>query len=157
MAIVAPVTNPTLVSAGSPSSSTSQAAATSSATAAAGEVAYMHGVLVPRPGQPVGGQGGRQAAPDHEPEVAGPGTRDQPRLRGRGEVLDDLHGIDRVLRERPAKRRAQRLEIDRTPDRTLSERGEVGGRDLRCARQESRLVVHRCPTYPVAQGDHFGH
>ncbi len=40
LAIVAPVTNPTLVPSGSPRSSTSQAPATSSATAAAGESAY---------------------------------------------------------------------------------------------------------------------
>ena len=40
LAIVAPVTKPTLVPAGSPSRSISQAPATSSATAAAGERAY---------------------------------------------------------------------------------------------------------------------
>ena len=40
LAIVAPVTNPTLVPAGRPSSSTSQLPATSSATAAAGERTY---------------------------------------------------------------------------------------------------------------------
>ena len=40
LAIVAPVTNPALVPAGSRSSSTSQPAATSSATDAAGEIAY---------------------------------------------------------------------------------------------------------------------
>ena len=41
LAIVAPVTNPTLVPAGRSRSSTSQAAATSSATAAAGDMAYI--------------------------------------------------------------------------------------------------------------------
>ncbi len=41
LAIVAPVTNPTLVPVGSPSSSTNHAPATSSATAAAGEIAYI--------------------------------------------------------------------------------------------------------------------
>jgi hypothetical protein len=40
VAIVAPVTNPTLEPSGSPNSSRSHAAATSSATAAAGEIAY---------------------------------------------------------------------------------------------------------------------
>ena len=130
LAIVAPVTNPTLVPAGRPSSSTSQPPATSSATAAAGEIDVQAGVLVPGAGQPVRRERRRQAAADDEPEVASAGAGDQARLGGCGELLDHRRagrsGLPGVARPSPSVARRGRPE-----DRRVGSRATPGSRS-RC-------------------------
>ena len=129
LAIVAPVTNPTLVPAGRPSSSTSQPAATSSATAAAGEMTYRPAFWSHALVSQSAAERRRQAAADDEPEVARPGARDESRVGGGGEPLDDLERVGRAVGERPAHRRPQRREVDRTADGAGRERCQVVGRD----------------------------
>jgi hypothetical protein len=61
------------------------------------------GVLVPGRGEPVGGQGRRAGAADHEPEVAAAAGRDHARFGGGGQLGHHLAGVQRPLRQRPPR------------------------------------------------------
>ena len=78
------------------------------------------GVLVPRRGEPVGGERGRQRAAGHEAEVAGAGARDETRIGRAREAFDDRCGLARVLGERAAERAAQRSQIGGRTDGALA-------------------------------------
>ena len=81
-------------------------------------------VLVPRRRQPVRGQRRGQRAAGHEAEVARAGGGDDPGLRARDELVDDLLGRDAVVGQLARERRAQLVWVDRRADGAVVERGE---------------------------------
>ena len=100
------------------------------------------GVLVPRRRKPVRRQRGRQGAADHEAEVAPAAHRDEPGLRRRGELLDDLLGGDGFFRQWPAERLAQVVGVDVRKHRPLAETLDVSGREVGGPAQQLARVGH---------------
>src|SRR6185369_16476015 len=103
------------------------------------------GVVVPGAGQPVGRERARQRPSDHEPEVARPGARDQPRIRDRCQVVDDLARGLASPGQRAAHRCHQLIVAGARPDAPRREaveevRGELGG-----LAEEGASVGHREP------------
>ena len=125
-----PVTKPTLAPAGSPSRSISQRAGHLLDDRCRGRHDVQAGVLIPRRGEPFGGDRRRQRAAGHEPEVARTRGGHEAWLGGARERVDDVRRIDRIGRQRAAERRraAPRACVVR-PDRTLGARRDVGARD----------------------------
>ena len=109
-----------------PSRSFSQSPTTSSASAAAGEVEGVVGVLVPARGEQVRAGGGVEGPADDEPEVAGSSRGDQRRL-GRGDQPVE-NGVGRLalVRQRTPESGPRRLEIEAWTDPGLGGVRPVG-------------------------------
>ena len=111
--------------AGRPSRSSIQSPAICSTAAAAGDVAWRTGVLVPGRGQPVGGDRGRQRAADDEAEVARPGGRHEAGLDRAGHGLDDGDRVLPVLGQLTTQCRHDRLGVPTRSHRSVGQRSEV--------------------------------
>ena len=110
------------------------------------------GVLVPGRGQPVGGQGGGQAAADHEPEVARPGRGDQPVVGQLGQLGDDLGGVAGAVGQRPAQPGQQLARARPCRHRPLRQAPHIPGRPGECRLKGS---LGGCPLrgWPLGHGD----
>ncbi len=75
-------------------------------------------VLVPGGRQPIGREGRRHGAADHEAEIAWPAHRDEPRFDPRRQVVDDVAGVGAPLRKRATESPAQIVggQVGRNPD-----------------------------------------
>ena len=105
-------------------------------------------VLVPRRGQPVGGQRGGQRAAGDEAEVAPAGRRRETRLDGRGELVD--HGLrrDAVLGQRRGQRGAQLADGGLRACVALADRGQVSGGEIGGVVQERGIEGSHPSTLP---------
>ncbi len=126
LAICAPLTSPTPAPGGRPSSCLAHPATVSSAAAAAGDIDLQAGVLVPGRRQPVRPDRDGQRAAGDEAEVARAGARDEPRLGGRRERVDDGDGVRALL----GQRAAQPVRLARGADGPLGQRREPRRRQL---------------------------
>ena len=121
-------------------------------------------VLVPRAGQPVGAEGSRQGAADDEAEEPAGAHRHQARLRGGGQLLDDLlrgGGAARAGPHRGAPSRP-RCSPGRRPDGPAPSRasraclsGDVQHRVVRRA-DLALLLAHGPPTLGRLRGSRPG-
>ena len=105
------------------------------------------GVLVPRRGHPVGGERGRQRAAEHEAEPPSAGHAGDAGIRVGHELLEHLARVDRLVLQRTRERCAQRVDVDRREHRTLVERLEVVGRELRGPGEQIARFGHRHQPY----------
>jgi hypothetical protein len=100
--ICVPVTSPIDESGGRLSRSQTHSRTTCSTIEADGPPTYRP-VLVPRAGQPVRSERGRQPAADDEAEIAPARHRDEAGIGGRGQFLDHLRRLERLVLQRHAQ------------------------------------------------------
>ncbi len=115
-------------------------------------------VLVPRRGEPVGGERGGERPADDPAEEAARRHGHQPRLDVPGEQVDHLGGVGRPVRQRTAEAGEDLLgaPLGRDVPRSAGRRATSGrarrhGRGRRCRRQVPRSRRHcAAPPYPTA-------
>ena len=112
---------------GSPSSSASQRAADLLDDGRGGAAGVEAGVLVPDRGEPVGGDRRGHGAADHEAEVAAGRDADDAGRRVLDERRENRARVHALLRQRPAERADELLDVRLGRDRTLVESLEEVG------------------------------
>ncbi len=98
------------------------------------------GVLIPRRGEPVGGERSGQRTPDHEPEVPPAPHLREPGLDVARERLDHLDRVGRPVRERQVERLPQLLDRRLRPHRPIRHGGDVRGPERRGPLQDGPVV-----------------
>ena len=121
LAICAPVTNPTLQSAGSPKSSQYPVGGDLLDDRGGGGHHTEHCILVPRGGQPVGCERGRHRSAGDEAEVPGSGRCDEPGSDAVDKEVDHRHRVLRPVGDGTAQGAAHRAEVRSGCDRSVIE------------------------------------
>ena len=104
-------------------------------------------VLVPRRGEPVGRDRGRDAAADDVAEVARPGHRDDAGVRVPGQPLDDLDRVLAHLRQGRHQGGPQRRDVLVDADVPLGHAPQVLGGELGGPGQERPRILARRPRF----------
>ncbi len=100
------------------------------------------GVLVPRGDEPVGSEGCRQRAADHEAEVAARAHCGETRLGGGRELVDERERVRALVGDGAVNGLQHRRVVRVRPDRAGRERVDVVGGELCGSAKECSLVGH---------------
>ena len=87
-------------------------------------------VLIPDRREPIGADGGGEAAADNEPEVARPARRDDAGVGGARQLGDDLPGVHALFGQRATQGRGHLGGCRARPDGARGDAGEVAPRKI---------------------------